>query len=110
MKKVTINDIGGEVVKDNDVYTLQDNNFGNNLTLSSTFLRANKCTNGHTHKGQEEVYMFISGQGKMEIDNETFPVKEGDVICIEDGEFHKVYNTGHLGLYFVCVFDGGRNH
>ena len=110
MKKVTINDIGGEVVKDTDVYTLQDNNFGNNLTLSSTFLRANKCTNGHTHEGQEEVYMFISGQGKMEIDGETFSVTEGDVVCIEDGEFHKVYNTGHLGLYFVCVFDGGRNH
>ena len=55
MKKVSIKDIGGEVVKDNDVYTLQDNNFGNNLTLSSTFLRANKCTNGHTHAGQEEA-------------------------------------------------------
>ena len=37
-------------------------------------------------------------------------VKAGDVICIEDGEFHKVHNTGHFGLYFVCVFDGGRNH
>lgn len=110
MKKVTIKDIGGEVVKDNDVYTLQDNNFGNNLTLSSTFLRANKCTNGHTHEGQEEVYMFISGQGMMEINGKTFPVTEGDVVCIEHGEFHKVYNTGHLGLYFVCVFDGGRNH
>lgn len=110
MKKVTIKDIGGEVVKDNDVYALQDNKFGNNLTLSSTFLRANKCTNGHTHEGQEEVYMFVSGQGMMEINGKTFPVTEGDVVCIEDGEFHKVYNTGHLGLYFVCVFDGGRNH
>tara|TARA_R110002074_G_scaffold35425_3_gene96635 strand:+ start:1463 stop:1795 length:333 start_codon:yes stop_codon:yes gene_type:complete len=110
MDKVTLKDIGGEVVKDNDVYALQDNKFGNNLTLSSTFLRANKCTNGHTHEGQEEVYMFISGQGKMEINDKTFPVKEGDVVCINDGEFHKVYNTGHLGLYFVCVFDGGRNH
>ena len=37
-------------------------------------------------------------------------VTEGDVVCINDGEFHKVFNTGHLGLYFVCVFDGGRNH
>ena len=110
MKKVTVKDIGGETVKDNDVYALQDNNFGNNLTLSSTFLRANKCTNGHTHAGQEEVYMFISGEGMMEINGKTFPVTEGDVVCIEDGEFHKVYNTGHLGLYFVCVFDGGRNH
>lgn len=110
MIKVTMNDIGGEQVKDTDVYTLQDNNFGNNLTLSSTFLRAKKETNGHRHKGQEEVYMFVSGKGEMEVDHKIFPVGPGDVVCINDGEFHKVYNRGDVGLYFVCVFDGGRNH
>jgi len=110
MKQVTIKDIGGEVIKDNDTYLLKDNAFGNNLVLSSTFLRANQSTNGHEHKGQEEVYFFVDGQGQMEIDNNKFDVKAGDVICIEDGEFHRVHNTGHYGLYFVCVFDGGRNH
>ena len=30
MKRVSTLDIGGEIVKDTDVYTLQDNNFGNN--------------------------------------------------------------------------------
>ena len=110
MLKVDIKDIGGKVIKDNATYLLKDNAFGNNLVLSSTFLRANQQTNGHTHKGQEEVYMFIDGEGETEIDQKRFDVKAGDVVCIEDGEFHKVYNTGHLGLYFVCVFDGGRNH
>ena len=52
----------------------------------------------------------MKGEGEMQIDDERFPVKEGDVICIEDGEFHRVFNTGDFGLYFVCVFDGGRNH
>ena len=47
---------------------------------------------------------------EMQIDDERFPVTAGDVICIEDGEFHRVFNNSHLGLYFVCVFDGGRNH
>ena len=110
MKKVTIKDIGGEVIKDNSTYLLKDNAFGNNLVLSSTFLRANQKTNGHTHEGQEEVYFFVEGEGEMTIDDNTFKVKQGDVICIEDGEFHRVKITGHLGLYFVCVFDGGRNH
>ena len=48
MKKVTIKDIGGEVVKDNAQYLLKDNAFGNNLILSSTFLRANQQTNAAT--------------------------------------------------------------
>lgn len=110
MIKVNIKDIGGETVKDTDVYELKDNKFGNNLTLSSTFLRAQQKTNGHSHAGQEEVYYFISGEGEMQVDDERFSVKAGDVVCINDGEFHRVFNTGHLGLYFVCVFDGGRNH
>jgi len=110
MQKVTMNNIGGDIIKDNDVYKLKDNAFGNKLVLSSTFLRAGQSTNGHDHKGQEEVYMFVDGTGKMEVDDNKFNVKAGDVICIEDGEFHRVHNTGHYGLYFVCVFDGGRNH
>jgi len=110
MQVVSMKDIGGEVVKDNEVYLLKDNKTLNNLVLSSTFLRANQNTTGHTHKGQEEVYMFVSGKGEMEIDGKKFNVREGDCVLIEDGEFHKVYNTGHLGLYFVCVFNGKRSH
>ena len=110
MQKVHMNDIGGEVIKDTSVYKLKDNPFGNNLVLSSTFLRENQETGGHRHEGQEEVYLFVSGTGEMEIDHRRFKVEPNDVICINDGEFHKVYNTGKLGLYFVCVFDGARNH
>ena len=46
----------------------------------------------------------------MKIDEQTFPVKEGDVILIEDGKFHQVINDSKGILYFVCVFDGGRKH
>ena len=110
MQKVSLNDIGGKVIKDNEVYKLKDNAFGNKLVLSSTFLRANQHTTGHKHEGQEEVYFFVKGKGEMLIDDNRFPVEEGDVICINDGEFHKVHNTGDFGLYFVCVFDGARRH
>lgn len=110
MQVVSINDIGGEVVKDTEVYELKDNKLLNDLVLSSTFLRANQNTTGHTHEGQEEVYMFIKGRGEMDIDGKRFNVREGDCVLIEDGEFHKVFNTGHLGLYFVCVFNGKRSH
>ena len=110
MQVVSINDIGGDVVKDTEVYVLKDNKLLNDLVLSSTFLRANQHTTGHVHKGQEEVYMFVKGRGEMDIDGKRFNVREGDCVLIEDGEFHKVYNTGHLGLYFVCVFNGKRSH
>lgn len=110
MQKVKVKDIGGDVVKDNSTYKIQDNKLLKNLVVSSTFLRANQKTSGHSHEGQEEVYHFIQGEGEMDIDGNRFTVEAGDVILIEDGEYHRVYNTGHLGMYFICVFNGERSH
>ena len=110
MRKLSNENIGGDVVKDSDVYKLRDNTTLNNLVLSSTLLYSGKHTDGHKHEGREEVYFFVSGNGEMLINEERFKIKPGDIILIEDGDFHQVYNTSQEGLYFVCVFDGKRNH
>jgi mannose-6-phosphate isomerase-like protein (cupin superfamily) len=110
MKK-SIYDIGGEIVKDNETYVLKDNKQLKNLVVSSTDLKPGMSTRGHTHAGQEEVYYFISGAGIMELDDKKFNVQGGDVVLIEDGVFHRVHNGSKSNpLYFVCVFDGKRNH
>jgi mannose-6-phosphate isomerase-like protein (cupin superfamily) len=110
MIKVSTNNIGGDIIKANAVYTLRDNKTLNNLVLSQTILHVNQNTNGHYHEGQEEVYNFIWGTGEMELDGEKFAVNPGDIVLIKDGVFHRVHNTGAVDLYFVCVFDGKRNH
>ena len=110
MKRLKNENVGGDIVKDNDIYQLRDNTTLKNLVLSSTLLHAGKQTTGHKHEGQEEVYFFFTGKGEMLIDEERFVVEPGDIVLIEDGEFHRVYNTSHEDLYFVCVFDGNRNH
>lgn len=108
--KYKISDIGGEVVKDDDTYRIKDNKFLEKLVVSSTELRAGKSTRGHKHPGQEEVYFFVDGKGRMEVDNEMLEVQPGDVVLIPDGAFHRVHNYTQHSLYFVCVFDGKRNH
>ena len=108
--KLTLDDIGGKVVKDNETYLLKDNTTLNNLVVSSTNLNPFKRTTGHSHAGQEVVYIFVKGSGVMKIDDDMFPVKEGDTILIEDGQFHQVINDTPYALYFVCVFDGNRSH
>ncbi len=102
--------IEGKIVKEDDRYIVKDNTSLNNLVVSTTLLHPSKSTSGHKHKGQEEVYMFMKGSGRMELDDKEFDVKEGDLILIEDGVFHRVHNTGKVDLYMVCVFEGGRNH
>ena len=106
---VNINNIGGSITKEDDRYTVKDNTLLNNLVVSSTDLKPMKSTSGHNHKGQEEVYFFIRGDGKMELDGKEMVVKEGDTVLIEDGVFHRVH-AGPKGWYFVCVFDGKRSH
>jgi mannose-6-phosphate isomerase-like protein (cupin superfamily) len=107
---MNIDNIEGKIVKEDDRYKVIDNTILNNLVVSSTLLHADKSTTGHKHEGQEEVYMFMKGSGKMELDDKVIEVKEGDLILIEDGVFHRVHNTGSSDLYMVCIFDGGRNH
>ncbi len=107
--KVNFDDIGGTIAKQDDRYLVKDNPVGNKLILSSTLLEPNKSTSGHFHDGQEEVYFFMKGSGEMELDSERFKVKEGDIVNIKDGVFHRVFNTNKKKqLYFVCVFDGGN--
>lgn len=110
--RYTVDDIGGEIVKQDERYIVKDNKFLNNLVLSSTKLNPGKQTSGHRHVGQEEVYMFVSGKGQMIVDGDdyrNFAVKTGDVVLIPDGAFHQVINNSSEELYFICVFDGKRH-
>tara|TARA_B100000809_G_scaffold202027_1_gene202721 strand:- start:121 stop:444 length:324 start_codon:yes stop_codon:yes gene_type:complete len=104
---LNIHNIEGKIVKEDDRYIVKDNTSLKNLIVSSTTLFPNKSTSGHKHKGQEEVYMFLTGDGYIYLDEEKLSVQAGDMVLIEDGVFHRV-ESGARGLYFVCVFDGKR--
>ena len=105
------NNVSGDIVKDNETYTVIDNTSLKNLVVSKTILHPGKQTTGHKHPGQEEVYQFIHGNGKMQVGNNTFTVGPNDVVLIPDGAFHKVFNESTVeDLTFLCVFDGKRSH
>ncbi len=109
--KIRLNEHDSEVIKQNETYTLVDNNWLDNLVVSKTILHPQKNTTGHKHPGQEEVYHFISGEGYIELDQEQQVVGPGVIVLIPDGVFHKVWNTSQIeDLVFVCIFDGKRNH
>lgn len=110
MKIATDFVLNGKTIKDNDTYILTDNSYLKRSVVSSTLLHPEQTTRGHEHVGQEEVYIFIQGNGFMYLDEHQFPVKAGDVVAIDDGVFHRVTNPTDEPLYFICVFEGERNH
>jgi mannose-6-phosphate isomerase-like protein (cupin superfamily) len=36
----------------------------------------------HAHKGNEEVYIFLSGEGTFQVDGDTFPIASGSVVRV----------------------------
>ena len=58
----------------------------------------------HTHDhGDEEVYVIISGQGRMRVEKDEVDVKPGDVIVNPSGGTHGLANIGSEPLRMVVL-------
>ena len=102
-------DVGGDIVKQDDRYIVKDNTSLDKLIVGSTELFAGQSTTGHKH-AHEEIYTFVRGTGVIELDDERFDVKPGDVILIKSNVFHRVHAHLDGDLYFICMFANKRDH
>mgnify|MGYP005992104827 FL=1 len=57
----------------------------------------------HVHKVQEQVYHILSGEGLMEIGDDTRVVRPNDVIFIAPGTWHSIQNSGLGDLTFIVA-------
>ena len=48
----------------------------------------------HVHADQEQIYYFLRGSGKMHVDEEIYPVRAGDLICLPATCYHQLINDG----------------
>jgi mannose-6-phosphate isomerase-like protein (cupin superfamily) len=58
----------------------------------------------HRHElDNEEIYVVISGSGRMTVDGAGFPVGQGDVLVNRPGGAHGLQNTAGQDLVLVVV-------
>ncbi len=57
----------------------------------------------HQHDQEEEVFYFISGQGKVDDQGTLREVKAGDAVLTGGGNGHAIENTGNQPLIFVAI-------
>jgi mannose-6-phosphate isomerase-like protein (cupin superfamily) len=59
----------------------------------------------HRHKGVEEVYYVLNGDGQVRVNDETAPIHKGDAVPVRFNEAHSFVNngTGDLELMIVGV-------
>jgi glucose-6-phosphate isomerase len=69
-----------------------------------------KMTRGHFHNS-EEVYLVLSGKGKIKIGNEKITIKKGDLLTMHKNVWHRTINTGKEKLVFLTIFERhGQSH
>ena len=56
----------------------------------------------HRHS-QKEVYIFIKGSGTMQLDDEIFEVKDGNVVFIPPNCLHTAWNSSDIDLEFILA-------
>jgi len=80
------------------------------LWLGIDEIQPNNSSNGHTHEDQEEVFFFISGKGRVNVDDDEIEVEPGYCVFCPIGSFHQVINTGDVVLRFVAVVSPPFTH
>ena len=57
----------------------------------------------HFHQQNEEVYIFIQGQGQLQIDGEILPVKEGSIVRVSPAAERTWRNTANTPLVYIVI-------
>ncbi|WP_373509544.1 cupin domain-containing protein [Thiocapsa sp.] len=79
------------------------------MGLSSTEISINAMPPGqgmpfhHTHRQNEEVYIFIHGKGQVQVDGETLDVREGSVVRIAPKGERVWRNNGSEMLVYIVM-------
>ena len=55
----------------------------------------------HKHKQNEEIYIFLKGEGTMTLDNETIEVKEGSCVKVLPSAIRTMESK--TDLEYICV-------
>jgi mannose-6-phosphate isomerase-like protein (cupin superfamily) len=57
----------------------------------------------HSHKGNEENYIILSGSGKFQVDDDVFDVAEGSVIRVATNCDRCMTNTAKTPMLYICI-------
>ena len=79
-----------------------DHHGGAAQSLAEATVRPGGKTLLHRHQLTEELYHITDGEDLMTLDDEQFPVAQGDTVLIPPGTAHCIENTGATDLVLLC--------
>jgi mannose-6-phosphate isomerase-like protein (cupin superfamily) len=80
-----------------------------NQSLAEATLAPGQATERHYHALSEELYSFLEGGGRLELDGEERDVAAGDTVLIPPGTRHTI-TAGAEGARFLCCCAPAYTH
>jgi quercetin dioxygenase-like cupin family protein len=63
----------------------------------------------HSHPHGEEVIYIIKGSGRVLVNGEVSPVREGSAVLFPQGQVHMLQNSGAEEMKVICFFAPATN-
>lgn len=63
----------------------------------------------HFHREIDHFFFVLDGRGRIVIDQQEYPLREGCVVWIAAGDVHKVYSDDDSPLTFLEYFSRGEH-
>lgn len=60
----------------------------------------------HVHRGEEEMFLILEGEGELRFGKERYPIRKHDVIACPTGGAdmaHQIINTGTTDMRYLAV-------
>jgi mannose-6-phosphate isomerase-like protein (cupin superfamily) len=80
-----------------------------NQSLAEATLGPGQATERHYHARSEELYSFLEGGGRLEIDGDQRDVAAGETVLIPPGARHTI-TAGPAGARFLCCCAPAYTH
>jgi len=72
-------------------------------SLAHAMLRPGESSRPHRLRESSEVFVFLSGEGILTVDDETAVVRAGQAAYVPPGAAQHLRNTGSEELVFICL-------
>lgn len=63
----------------------------------------------HYHQGTEHFFFVLGGRGRIEIEGESYELREGTIVWVAEGDKHKLYADEDSELRLLEFFSSGKH-
>ena len=95
--------LGEGVLKLTHILNAPDEMNGAGRIFAHASLPVGAWVGPHEHKGETEIYYYLSGRGEYYVNGKTVPVYPGCMTQVLPGQQHGLKNTGDIPLEYICL-------